>query len=39
MSAFLRKFALIVAGVLQGFDRVVFKGKLVGLYRPDGMNI
>ena len=39
MNAFLRKFALVVAGVLQGFDRLVFKGKLRELYRPDGMNI
>jgi hypothetical protein len=39
MNAFLQKFALIVAGVLQGFDRLVFKGKLCQLYRPDGMNI
>jgi hypothetical protein len=39
MNAFLQKFALVVAGVLQGFDRVVFKGKLRELYRPDGMNI
>jgi hypothetical protein len=38
MNAFLQKFALVVAGVLQGFDRVVFKGKLRELYRPDGMN-
>jgi hypothetical protein len=36
MNAFLQKFALIVAGVLQGFDRVVFKGKLRELYRSDG---
>jgi hypothetical protein len=39
MNAFLQKFALVVAGVLQGFDRLVFKGKLRKLYRPDGMNI
>ena len=39
MNAFLQKFALLVAGVLQGFDRLVFKGKLRELYRPDGMNI
>jgi hypothetical protein len=38
MNAFLQKFAVLVAGVLQGFDRVVFKGKLRQLYRPDGMN-
>jgi hypothetical protein len=38
MNAFLQKFAVVVAGVLQGFDRVVFKGKLRELYRPDGMH-
>src|ERR1700676_3543928 len=38
MNAFLQKFAVLVASVLQGFDRVVFKGKLRELYRPDGMN-
>jgi len=39
MNAFLQKFAVLVAGVLQGFDRVVFKGKLRELYAPHGMNI
>ena len=39
MSSFMQRFALLVAGVLQGFDRVVFRGKLCRLYRPDGMNI
>jgi hypothetical protein len=39
MTAFLQKFALLVAGVLQGFDRVVFKGKLRRLYQPNGMNL
>jgi hypothetical protein len=29
MKAFLQRFGLLVAGVLQGFDRPVFKGKLV----------
>ena len=38
MKAFLQKFALLVAGVLQGFDRLVFKGKLRNLYAPEGMN-
>jgi hypothetical protein len=38
MKAFLQKFAVIVAGVLQGFDRVVFKGKLTQLYRGEGMH-
>jgi len=39
MKAFLQRFALLVAGVLQGFDRLVFKGKLPQLYGPDGMHI
>lgn len=38
MPSFLRRFALLVAGVLQGFDRLVFKGKLRQLYRPEGMH-
>ena len=38
MKAFLQRFALLVSGVLSGFDRVVFKGKLRQLYSPDGMN-
>jgi hypothetical protein len=38
MQAFLQRFALLVAGVLQGFDRLVFKGKLCSLYSPEGMN-
>jgi hypothetical protein len=38
MRAFLQRFALLVAGVLQGFDRLVFKGRLCPLYWPDGMN-
>jgi hypothetical protein len=38
MDRFLQRFALLVAGVLQGFDRVVFKGKLCPLYAPEGMN-
>lgn len=39
MQAFLQRFALLVAGVLQGFDRLVFKGKLPRLYSRDGMHI
>jgi hypothetical protein len=39
MKAFLQRFALVVAGVLQGFDRLVFKGKLTQLYLPEGMHI
>jgi hypothetical protein len=38
MNRFLQRFALLVAGVLQGFDRLVFKGKLCPLYSPEGMN-
>jgi hypothetical protein len=38
MKSFLQRFALLVSGVLQGFDRLVFKGKLVQLYCPDGMH-
>ncbi len=38
MQRFLQRFALLVAGTLSGFDRVVFKGKLCPLYAPDGMN-
>ncbi len=39
MRSFLQRFAVLVAGVLHGFDRLVFKGKLCPLYSPDGMNI
>ena len=35
---FLQRFALLVAGVLSGFDRLVFKGKLCPLYAPEGMH-
>ncbi len=38
MKTFLQRFAVLVAGVLQGFDRLVFKGKLCQLYSPDGMH-
>jgi hypothetical protein len=38
MTSFLQRFALLVAGVLQGFDRLVFKGKLCQLYAPSGMD-
>lgn len=38
MKTFLRRFALVVLGVLSGFDRVVFKGRLPQLYSPEGMN-
>lgn len=39
MKAFLQRFGLLVAGVLQGFDRLVFKGRLRQLYTPEGMHI
>jgi hypothetical protein len=39
MSAFLQRFSLLVAGVLQGFDRVVLKGKLKQLYAPEAMHL
>lgn len=39
MQRFLQRFALLVAGTLSGFDRLVFKGRLCPLYSPDGMNI
>jgi len=38
MRSFLQRFAAVVVGVLTGFDRVVFKGRLPQLYSPDGMN-
>ena len=38
MTSFLQRFALLVAGVLHGFDRLVFKGKLPKLYSPEGMH-
>ena len=38
MERFLQKFGGIVLGVLCGFDRLVFKGKLRQLYSPNGMN-
>ena len=38
MKNFLRRFAAVVWGVLSGFDRVVFKGRLPQSYSPEGMN-
>jgi hypothetical protein len=38
MRTFLQRFALLVSGVLSGFDRVVFKGRRRQLYSPEGMN-
>ena len=39
MKSFLQRFAGLVLGVLSGFDRLVFRGKLCSLYAPEGMNI
>lgn len=38
MQVFLQRFAAVVLGVLSGFDRLVFKGRLPQLYSPEGMN-
>lgn len=38
MNTFLRRFAFVVSGILSGFDRIVFKGRLPQLYSPEGMN-
>jgi hypothetical protein len=38
MRSFLLRFGAVVAGVLHGFDRLVFKGRLPQLYSPEGMN-
>jgi hypothetical protein len=38
MRSFLRRFAGVVFGVLSGFDRLVFKGRLPQLYSAEGMN-
>lgn len=38
MKTFLQRFALLVSGVMSGFDRAVFKGRLRQLYSPEGMN-
>ena len=38
MKTFLQRFGGIVLGVLSGFDRLVFKGKLRQLYSKDGMD-
>jgi hypothetical protein len=38
MKTFLQRFAALVLGVLSGFDRLVFRGKLRELYAPDGMD-
>src|ERR1700751_1381869 len=38
MKTFLQRFAGLVLGVLSGFDRLVFKGKLREMYAPQGMD-
>jgi hypothetical protein len=38
MCSFLRRFKAVVLGLLSGFDRLVFKGRLPQLYSPEGMN-
>lgn len=38
MKTFVRRFGEVVLGLLSGFDRLVFKGKLRQLYSPNGMN-
>ena len=38
MQSFLQRFAGVVLGVLSGFDRLVFRGRLRRLYCPEGMN-
>jgi len=38
MESFLQRFGGIVLGVLSGFDRLVFRGRLRRLYQPEGMN-
>ena len=38
MKSFLQRFGSLVLGVLSGFDRLVFRGKLCPLYAPEGMN-
>jgi hypothetical protein len=38
VQRFLQRFALLVAGTLSGFDRLVLRGKLCPLYGPEGMH-
>ena len=38
MHSFLQRFSGIVLGILSGFDRLVFRGRLRRLYQPEGMN-
>jgi hypothetical protein len=37
MMRFLQRFGTLVSGVLKGFDRLVFRGKLRELYHDNGM--
>lgn len=39
MKTFLHRFGDVVLGVLSGFDRLIFHGKLRQLYSPHGMNV
>ena len=39
MKTFLQRFGGLVLGVLNGLDRLIFRGKLCPLYAPEGMNI
>jgi hypothetical protein len=38
MQSFLQRFTGVVLGILSGFDRLVFRGRLRRLYTPEGMN-
>jgi hypothetical protein len=38
MKTFLQRMSGVVSGILSGFDRLIFKGKLRQLYSPEGMN-
>src|SRR5207237_9575035 len=38
MHSFLQRFSGIVLGILSGFDRLGFRGRLLRLYQPEGMN-
>jgi len=38
VKTFLQRLGGFVAGILSGFDRLIFKGKLRQLYSPEGMN-
>src|ERR1700681_1722874 len=38
MHSFPQRFSCIVLGMLSGFDRLVFRGRLRRLYQPEGMN-